>query len=167
MVSPQSEIICSSKKSNGESCKNKASPGLEMDGNSLCKAHYANHMLNIKLQELGLMDKEEVSSKSSTPCSQTVKANKKHPEGPCSKMSSEGCEGMCKLHFRMAQKASSSPKTESPQTPRNKCKSLTKEGKECTNYEAVDCEGMCSRHFKSSKNDYFEQRDTRNTTSFS
>jgi hypothetical protein len=141
---------CCGKTTKGESCKRKAVDGLEINGEAVCKQHYANSMLAIKMNEIGALKvPEEVVSEPPVKCVGTTKKGE-----PCKNDGLKDCEGLCKAHHKMHVKnlekkaeAENDPKPTEPSVPKVKCKGVTSDGKECKNYEAEKCDGYCKRHF--------------------
>jgi hypothetical protein len=141
---------CCGKTTKGEPCKRKAVDGLEIDGEMLCKQHYANSMLAVKMNEIGALKvPEEVVSEPPVKCVGTTKKGE-----PCKNDGLKDCEGLCKAHHKVLVKsrekkdeAENDPKTTEPVVSKIKCKGMTSEGKECKNYEAENCDSYCKRHF--------------------
>lgn len=121
-------------------CKNKAFEGLEVDGQCVCKMHYMNHMLAIKLNEIAASKPPAVEEPVNLiPCISKTKDGK-----ACRHPSIKDCDGMCKIHFEAAKRASAPP---SPAKVKPKCISQTKDNKPCGNYQKDGCDSMCSRCF--------------------
>lgn len=141
---------CCGKTTKGEPCKRKAVDGLEINGEAVCKQHYANAMLDIKMKEIeALKVPEEVVSEPSVKCVGTTKKGE-----PCKNDGLKSQEGLCKAHYKIHVKnnekkadSENDPKPTEPQIPKVKCKGITSDGKECKNYEAEKCDGFCKRHF--------------------
>jgi len=127
-------------------CKNKAVEGLEVDGKCVCKNHYANYMLTIKLNEIAASKPPVVEEKVELiPCISKTKDGK-----ACKHHAIKDCEGMCKIHFEAAKRASAPP---SPAKEKPKCTSQTKDNKPCANYQKDGCDNMCNRCFNRIKNE--------------
>ncbi len=127
-------------------CKNKAFEGLEIDGKCVCKMHYANHMLTIKLNEIAALKPPMVEEPVNLiPCISKTKDGKS-----CRHPSIKDCDGMCKIHFEATKRASAPP---SPAKEKPKCVSQTKENKPCGNYQKDGCDGMCNRCFTRIQNE--------------
>jgi hypothetical protein len=141
---------CCGKTTKGEPCKRKAVDGLEIDGEMMCKQHYANSMLLVKMNEIGALKvPEEVVSEPSVKCVGTTKKGE-----PCKNDGLKDHEGLCKSHYKIVVKnrekkaeSENDPKPTEPIVPKVKCKGMTVDGKECKNYEAEKCDGHCKRHF--------------------
>jgi hypothetical protein len=125
-------------------CKNNAFEGLEIDGKCVCKNHYANHMLTIKLNEIAASKPPVVEEPVVfIPCVAKTKDGK-----ACRHPSIKDCDGMCKIHFEAAKRASAPP---SPVKEKPKCVSQTKDNKPCANYQKDGCDDMCQRCFNKIK----------------
>ena len=141
---------CCGKTTKGEPCKRKAVDGLMINEEPVCKQHYANAMLDIKMKEIGALKvPEEVVSEPPVKCVGTTKKGE-----PCKNDGLKDMEGLCKAHYKVLVKnrekkaeAENDPKPTEPQAPKVKCKGITSDGKECKNYEAEKCDGYCKRHF--------------------
>jgi len=141
---------CCGKTTKGEPCKRKAVDGLEIEGEVMCKQHYANAMLAMKMNELGsLKVPEEIVSEPPVKCVGTTKKG-----DPCKNDGLKDHDGLCKAHYKIHVKnlekksdSENDPKPAEPIVPKVKCKGITSDGKECKNYEADKCDGYCKRHF--------------------
>jgi hypothetical protein len=121
-------------------CKNKAVEGLEVDGKCVCKNHYANYMLTIKLKEIAAAKPPVVEEKVELiPCISKTKDGK-----ACRHHSVKDCDGLCKIHFEAAKRAAAPP---TPPKEKPKCVSQTKDNKPCGNYQKDGCDSMCQRCF--------------------
>jgi hypothetical protein len=130
-------------------CKRDAVKGLEIDGKTLCKHHYAFGMLEKKLKEIGsLVIPENVEKKPKFDCSGVTK------KGPCGNKIYEE-NGLCKSHEKAkAKKEAKEPSSDdgskedkSSKEPKPKCKGFTAKGDECKISAAEGCDGMCKKHF--------------------
>ncbi len=126
--------------SNKQPCKNKAVEGLEIDGKCVCKNHYANHMLMIKLNEIAAT-KPKITEEpvELIPCKAKTKDGK-----ACRHHAVKDCDGLCKIHFESAKRAAAPP---TPPKEKPKCVSQTKDNKPCGNYQKDGCDSMCQRCF--------------------
>ena len=127
-------------------CKRDAVKGLEIDGKTLCKHHYAFGMLEKKLKEIGsLVIPETIEKKPKFDCSGTTK------KGPCGNKIYEE-NGLCKSHEKAkakkeAKESSSDDGSKESKEPKPKCKGFTAKGDECKISAAEGCDGMCKKHF--------------------
>ena len=127
-----------------EPCKNNAIEGLEVDGKCVCKNHYANHMLTLKLNELALSKPPKVEEPVELiPCVAKTKDG-----NACKHHAVKDCDGMCKIHYGAAKRASAPP---SPVKEKAKSVSQTKDNKPCANYQKDGCDDMCQRCFNKIK----------------
>jgi len=126
--------------SNKQPCKNKSVEGLTIEDKCVCKQHYANHMLMIKLDEIAASKPKTVEEPVELiPCKATTKDGK-----ACRHHSVKDCDGLCKIHFGYAKRAAAPP---SPPKEKPKCVSQTKDNKPCSNYQKDGCDSMCQRCF--------------------
>jgi hypothetical protein len=140
---------CSGKTTKGEPCKRKAVDGLLLEDEPVCKQHYANAMLAIKMAEINALKvPENIVVEPPVKCVGMTKKGE-----ACKNDGIKDHEGLCKAHYKIFVKerektldAENDPKPAEPMVPKTKCKGLTTEGKECKNYEADACEGYCKRH---------------------
>lgn len=126
--------------SNKQPCKNKSVEGLTIGDKCVCKQHYANHMLMEKLNEIAAAKppvKEEPVEL--IPCKAKTKDGK-----ACRHHSIKDCDGLCKIHFEAAKRASAPP---TPPKEKPKCVAQTKDNKPCSNYQKDGCDSMCQRCF--------------------
>jgi hypothetical protein len=127
-------------------CKNKAFEGLEIDGKCVCKNHWQQHMLTIKLNEIAASKPPVVEEPVNLiPCISKTKDGK-----ACRHPSIKDCDGMCKIHFEAVKRASAPP---SPAKEKPKCTSQTKDNKPCANYQKDGCNNMCNRCFNRIQNE--------------
>lgn len=141
---------CCGKTTKGEPCKRKAFDGLTVNDEPVCKQHYANAMLEIKMNEINALKVPETII--SEPPVKCVGMTKKGES--CKNDGLKDQEGLCKSHYKIVIKnrekkaeAENDPKPTEPMVPKTKCKGMTTDGKECKNYEAEKCDGYCKRHF--------------------
>jgi hypothetical protein len=140
---------CSGKTTKGEPCKRKAVDGLLLENEPVCKQHYANAMLAIKMAEINALKvPENIVVEPPVKCVGMTKKGE-----ACKNDGIKANEGLCKAHYKIFVKerektldAENDPKPTEPMVPKTKCKGLTADGKECKNYEADACEGYCKRH---------------------
>ena len=140
---------CSGKTTKDEPCKRKAVDGLLIDNEPVCKQHYANAMLAIKMAEINALTvPENIVVEPPVKCLGMTKKGE-----ACKNDGIKDHEGLCKAHYKIFVKnrekaldAENDPKPAEPVVPKTKCKGLTADGKECKNYEAESCEGYCKRH---------------------
>ena len=140
---------CSGKTTKGEPCKRKAVDGLLLEDEPVCKQHYANAMLAIKMAEINALKvPENIVVEPPVKCLGMTKKGE-----ACKNDGIKDHEGLCKAHYKIFVKerektldAENDPKPAEPMAPKTKCKGLTADGKECKNYEADTCEGYCKRH---------------------
>ena len=140
---------CSGKTTKGEPCKRKAVDGLLFEDEPVCKQHYANAMLAIKMSEINALKvPENIVVEPPVKCLGMTKKGE-----ACKNDGIKANEGLCKAHYKIFVKerekvldAENDPKPAEPVVPKTKCKGLTADGKECKNYEAESCEGYCKRH---------------------
>ena len=130
-------------------CKRDAVTGLEIDGKTLCKHHYAFGMLEKKLKEIGsLQIPETIEKKEKFHCSGVTK------KGACGNMIYEE-NGLCKSHekaktkkeYKESSSDDDSKEPKSSKEPKAKCKGFTAKGDECKISAAEGCDGLCKKHF--------------------
>lgn len=129
-------------------CKRDSVKGLEIDGKTLCKHHYAFGMLEKKLKEIGsLVIPETVEKKERFHCSGVTK------KGPCGNMIYEE-NGLCKSHEKAKAKKEAKESSDGDskevlvsKEPKAKCKGFTAKGDECKISAAEGCDGLCKKHF--------------------
>jgi hypothetical protein len=140
---------CSGKTTKGEPCKRKAVDGLLLEDEPVCKQHYENAMLAIKMAEINALKvPENIVVEPPVKCLGMTKKGE-----ACKNDGIKDHEGLCKAHYKIFVKereknldAENDPKPTEPVVPKTKCKGLTADGNECKNYEADACEGYCKRH---------------------
>jgi hypothetical protein len=126
--------------SNKQPCKNKAVDGLMIEDKCVCKQHYANHMLMIKLNEIAATKPKIVEEPVELiPCKAKTKDGK-----ACRHHAIKDCDGLCKIHFESAKRAAAPP---TPPKEKPKCVSQTTDNKPCNNYQKDGCDSMCQRCF--------------------
>jgi len=120
-------------------CKRDGVKGLEIDGKTLCKHHYAFGMLEKRLEEIGISKTSESSPKKDKfECTGTTK------KGPCqNKIFEEG--GLCKMHAKVKAKKDSGEETK--KEPKPTCRGFTAKGDACKISAAEGCDGLCKKHF--------------------
>jgi hypothetical protein len=159
---------CSGKTTKGEPCKRKAVDGLLLEDEPVCKQHYANAMLAIKMAEINALKvPENIVVEPPVKCLGMTKKGE-----ACKNDGIKDHEGLCKAHYKIFVKerektldAENDPKPAEPVVPKTKCKGLTTEGKECKNYEADACEGYCKRHHDKMNKTAKESKDSKASAS--